>query len=235
MRRDKIAVYAEERDFLKWRTFLRWCLSVASHARYSPCRAYRLSSVPDARVFAITACNGNYLYLSQLRRDHSQILVSALCWQCRLEMLMLSAVPTGLAILATVPTDKSVGYFHLSLRDKIPIYKKVGMHPTPTENSRQKEVLYWVPSCPTVAWAFENSIRTLLWEAPARLAGAAYSMLFGSFHPEACRCGNASWAIRTLVSIMPDGKVLEDWLLSDLSGQWYCSKILVHLFSWWTV
>ncbi len=42
---------------------------------------------------------------------------------------MLSAVPTGLAILATVPTDKSVGYFHLSLRDKIPIYKKVGMHP----------------------------------------------------------------------------------------------------------
>jgi len=61
--------------------------------------------------------------------EHSQILVNALCWQCRLEMLMLSAVPTGLAILTTVPTDKSVGYFHLSLRDKIPIYKKVGMHP----------------------------------------------------------------------------------------------------------
>ena len=43
-------------------------------------------------------------------------------------MLMLSAVPTGLAILDTVPTDKSVGCFHLPLWDKIPIYKKVGMH-----------------------------------------------------------------------------------------------------------
>ena len=38
-------------------------------------------------------------------------------------MLKLSAVPTGLEILTSVPTDKSVGYFHLSLRDKMHIYK----------------------------------------------------------------------------------------------------------------
>ncbi len=41
---------------------------------------------------------------------------------------MLSAVPTGLEILTSVPTDKSVGYFHLSLRDKMHIRKEVGMH-----------------------------------------------------------------------------------------------------------
>ena len=45
------------------------------------------------------------------------------------ETSMLSAVPTGLEIPASVPTDKSVGYFHLSLRDKMHIYRKVGMHP----------------------------------------------------------------------------------------------------------
>ena len=43
---------------------------------------------------------------------------------------MLSAVPTGLEFLASDPTDKPVGYFHLSLRDKMHIYKKVGMHPS---------------------------------------------------------------------------------------------------------
>ena len=43
---------------------------------------------------------------------------------------MLSAVPTGLSIPASLPTDKSVDYFHLSLRDKIHICKNVGMHPT---------------------------------------------------------------------------------------------------------
>ena len=41
----------------------------------------------------------------------------------------MSVVPTGLEIVDTVPTDKSVGYFHLSLRDKMHVYKKMGMHP----------------------------------------------------------------------------------------------------------
>ena len=44
-------------------------------------------------------------------------------------MAMQSAVPTGLKILPSGPTDKSVGYFHLSLRDKMHIYKKMGMNP----------------------------------------------------------------------------------------------------------
>ncbi|MBF8278330.1 MAG: hypothetical protein HW390_3403 [Candidatus Brocadiaceae bacterium] len=42
---------------------------------------------------------------------------------------MQSAVPTGLKILASGPTDKSVSYFHLSLWDKMLICKNVGMHP----------------------------------------------------------------------------------------------------------
>ena len=42
---------------------------------------------------------------------------------------MLSAVPTGLKILAYSPTDKSVGYFYLSLWDKTQIYKNLGMRP----------------------------------------------------------------------------------------------------------
>ena len=33
----------------------------------------------------------------------------------------------GLKILVYSPTDKSVGYFHLSLRDKTQSYKKSGM------------------------------------------------------------------------------------------------------------
>ncbi len=36
-------------------------------------------------------------------------------------------VPMGLKTLAAGPTDKSVGYFHLSLRDKEQIHKKLGM------------------------------------------------------------------------------------------------------------
>ena len=48
----------------------------------------------------------------------------ALCLQCRIETLTPSAVPTGLAILDTVPTDESVGYFHPSRWDKMPVYKK---------------------------------------------------------------------------------------------------------------
>ncbi|MEK6729397.1 MAG: hypothetical protein AABY76_05170 [Planctomycetota bacterium] len=47
-------------------------------------------------------------------------------------MAMQSAVPTGLKILPSDPTDKSMGYFHLSLRDKMHIYKNVGMHPIRT-------------------------------------------------------------------------------------------------------
>ncbi len=31
--------------------------------------------------------------------------------------------------MSSVPTDESVGYFHLSLRDKMHIYKKAGMYP----------------------------------------------------------------------------------------------------------
>jgi len=37
---------------------------------------------------------------------------------------MPSAVPTGLKILAYSPTDKSVGYFHLSLWDKTKIWSR---------------------------------------------------------------------------------------------------------------
>ncbi len=33
----------------------------------------------------------------------------------------------------TVPTDKSVGYFHLSLWDKMLVYKKMGMLPNVIE------------------------------------------------------------------------------------------------------
>ena len=63
-----------------------------------------------------------HIYLSCLR-GRSQILVNTVSWQGRLNMLKLSAVPTGREILTSVPTDKSVGYFHLSLRDKTHIYK----------------------------------------------------------------------------------------------------------------
>jgi len=45
---------------------------------------------------------------------------------------MPSAVPMGLKILAYSPTDKSVGYFHLSLWDKTQIYKNGEMLPTAT-------------------------------------------------------------------------------------------------------
>ncbi|MEK7698918.1 MAG: hypothetical protein AAB332_00795 [Planctomycetota bacterium] len=45
------------------------------------------------------------------------------------ESVKQSVVPTGLKILAYSPTDKSVGYFHLSLRDKTQICKKSGMLP----------------------------------------------------------------------------------------------------------
>ncbi len=40
-----------------------------------------------------------------------------------------SAVPTGLKNPFPDPTDKSVGYFHLSLRDKTQICKKTEMIP----------------------------------------------------------------------------------------------------------
>ncbi len=43
---------------------------------------------------------------------------------------MLSTVPTGLTIRPTVPTDKSVDYFHLSLLDKMHIRKKVEIPPS---------------------------------------------------------------------------------------------------------
>ena len=71
----------------------------------------------------------NYCDLCEV---HSQILVISLSCRGWLETLILLAIPAGLKILASAPTDKSVGYFHLSLRDKMHICKKVGMYPFET-------------------------------------------------------------------------------------------------------
>jgi hypothetical protein len=68
------------------------------------------------------------------------MFVNFLSRQGQIETSMPSAVPTGLIIPAYSPTDKSVGYFHLSLRDKTQIYKNLGMHPV-VSASRAKDSL----------------------------------------------------------------------------------------------
>ena len=54
---------------------------------------------------------------------HAQILVNSLSWQGRLGTLMLSAVPTGLEILASVPTEQNA---HLQESGNAPV--EVGNH-----------------------------------------------------------------------------------------------------------
>ncbi len=61
--------------------------------------------------------------VKRLNWEHSQIIVNLLSCQCQ-----LVSRPYGTRNCGHGPTDKSVGYFHLSQRDKMHVYKKMGMH-----------------------------------------------------------------------------------------------------------